>query len=109
MGKPPVYGGGNVNSLPLNIDTIASRVVVLEREMKDIKAEIQEYAVRIENMERGHDVVESELTGIRGLCAEIKEDVKELKEKPMRKFDSISTYVIQWLIVAILGAVLIFK
>lgn len=98
-----------MNSIPITTETIAARVVTLEREMKEVRDELQDHAARIEKAERGHDVVETELTSIRSLCAEIKADVKDLKERPAKRYDTIATAVVQWLILAVLSAAVVFK
>lgn len=98
-----------MNSIPITTDTLAARVVTLEREMKEVREELQDHAARIEKNERGHDIVETELTSIRSLCAEIKADVKELKERPVKRYDTIATAIVQWLILAVLGAAVVFK
>lgn len=98
-----------MNSVPITLDSLAARVVTLEREMKEVREELQDHSNRIEKAERGHDVVETELTNIRSLCAEIKSDVKDLKERPVKRYDTIATAVVQWLILAVLGAAIVFK
>lgn len=98
-----------MNSIPLTIETIAARVITLEREIKEVREELQSHSTRLEKAEREHDVVETELTNIRSLCAEIKSDVKDLKERPVKRYDTIATAVFQWIILAILGAVIVFK
>lgn len=98
-----------MDSVPLTIDSLAARVVTLEREMKEVRDELQDHASRIETSERGHDVVEAELASIRDLCHEIKTDVRDLKERPVKRYDTIATAIIQWVVLGILGAVIIFK
>lgn len=98
-----------MNNVPITPESLAARVATLEREMKEVREDIQDHGARLELVERGHDVVETELTSIRGLCAEIKSDVKDLKERPIKRYDTIATAVVQWLILGVLGAAIIFK
>lgn len=98
-----------MNGIPITTETLVVRVVTLEREMKEVREELQDHGSRLEKTERGHDVVEAELTGIRSLCAEIKADVKDLKERPVKRYDTIANAIVQWLILAVLGAVVVFK
>lgn len=98
-----------MNSTPINLDTLAVRILTLEREMSEIRKDLQDYGARLEKAEKGQGVVETELLSIKQLCDEIKADVKDLKERPVKRYDTIATAVVQWLILAVLGAVVVFK
>ena len=98
-----------MENTPLTLETLAVRVRTLEKGMTHNSENHGEIYARLEAVEKGQGIVSAELSSIRDLCNEIKADVKDLKERPMKKYDSISMAVVQWLILAVLGAALVLK
>lgn len=98
-----------MENTPLSLDTLAVRVKALENAASQNSENHGKIYARLEAVEKGQGIISSELTSIRDLCNEIKADVKDLKERPMKKYDSISMAILQWLILAVLGAALVLK
>lgn len=64
---------------------------------------------RMETVEKGQAVVNNNMNNIITVCNEIKHDVKELKEKPAKRYDSLINSVVQWAVIAALGVWLAVK
>lgn len=64
---------------------------------------------KLEEMESNHKVTSNELDNIKEMLQEIKTDVKDLKEKPTKRYERLTESVIQWVIIAVLVASNIFK
>lgn len=98
-----------MNSLPLTMEGLATRITVLEQESKENHESHGKIYARLEAVENGHAVLDSSLKSLKSLCEEIRADVKELKEKPAKRWDMIVSETIKWLVLAALGAMVIFK
>lgn len=98
-----------MNSTPLTIEALAVRITALEQSAKENHESHGEIYARIEAVEKGHAVLDTNLTNIWKVLKEIQSDVKEMKERPTKRYDKVLDTVVQWLIVAILGAAVIFK
>lgn len=98
-----------MNSTPLTIEALAVRVTALEQTAKENHESHGEIFARIEAVEKGHAVLDTNLTNIWKVLKEIQSDVKEMKERPTKRYDKVIDTVVQWLIVGILGAAVIFK
>lgn len=90
-------------------EVLASRISTLETEMKENSESHGKIYARLETVEKGHAVMDVNLNNILVALREIQADVKDLKSKPGKRFDKVVDTVVQWLIVAILGAAMIFK
>ena len=97
------------NANAVSIAELAARVGALERESKENAKDHLDFRIRIEAIEKNHGVFQSDLKHIQGLCNEIKADVKTLKERPVKRYDAIANAVLQWLVLAVLAAVVVFK
>lgn len=98
-----------MNSTPLTIEALAVRITALEQTAKENHESHGEIYARIEAVEKGHAVLDTNLTNIWKVLKEIQSDVKEMKERPTKRYDKVIDTVVQWLIVGILGAAVIFK
>ena len=98
-----------MNSNPLSLETLAVRITVLEQTASKNSEDHGKIYSRMEAIETGHAVVLSNIDNIIKVCNEIKEDVKELKEKPAKRYDMLINAIAQWIVLAILGATLVFK
>lgn len=97
------------NANAVGIAELKARVETLEREAKENAAAHEAFRERLEKIENGHGVLKQDLLYIQNLCSEIKDDVKTLKDRPAKRYESIISTVLQWLVVAILAAVVVFK
>lgn len=98
-----------MNSTPLTIEALAVRITALEQSAKENHESHGEIYARIESVERGHAILDTSLTNIWTVLKEIQADIKELKEKPAKRWDVIVSETIKWIVVAVLGALVMFK
>lgn len=98
-----------MNSLPPTLESLAARVTVLENANKENHESHGAIYARIEAVEKGHATLDVSLTSIKQVLDEIKADVKDMKEKPVKRWDMIVSESIKWLVVAALGAMVVFK
>ena len=85
------------------------RITALEQSAKENHESHGEIYARIESVERGHAILDTSLTNIWTVLKEIQADIKELKEKPAKRWDVIVSETIKWIVVAVLGALVMFK
>lgn len=86
------------------METLAYRVKVLEDKAERNSEEHGKFYTRIESVENRHDVMQNDISNIKDLCSEIKADVKDLKERPARRWDGLVNSVVQWFALALLAA-----
>lgn len=98
-----------MEKLPLTLDTLAARVTVLERTAHENSESHGKFYARLEQLENGHGILDTNLKNLKDLCEEIRADVKDLKEKPAKRWDMVASEVVKWFVVAALGAMVIFK
>lgn len=98
-----------MNSAPLSLETLAVRVTSLEHTVERNSEDHGKIYARVESVEKGQAVVNNNVSNIITVCNEIKQDVKELKEKPAKRYDSLVNSIIQWIAIAALGAITLIK
>lgn len=98
-----------MNSNPPTLESLAVRITSLEGTAKENHESHGEIYARITALEKGHAVLDNSLTNIWQVLKEIQADVKEMKARPGKRYDKVVEIVVQWLIVGILGAAVIFK
>lgn len=98
-----------MNSLPPTLESLAARVTALESTAAQNHESHGEIYARIESVEKGHAVLDTSLTNIWTVLKEIQSDVKEMKERPTKRYDKVVETVVQWLIVGVLAAAVVFK
>ena len=98
-----------MNSTPLTLESLAVRVTALEKSASDNHESHGAIYARIEAVEKGHAILDNSLANIWTVLKEIQADVKELKDKPAKRWDLIVSESLKWLIIAALGAMVIFK
>lgn len=92
-----------MNSAPLTLETLAVRVTALEHTSERNSEDHGKIYARVEAVEQGQAVVNNNMNNIITVCNEIKQDVKELKEKPAKRWDSLVLAVLQWAVIAAFG------
>lgn len=85
------------------------RVTSLEKTASENHESHGAIYARIEAIEKGHAVLDTNLTNIWKVLNEIQTDIKEMKEKPAKRWDMIVSEAIKWLVIAALGAMVVFK
>lgn len=98
-----------MTNTPLSLETLAIRVATIEKAISENSESHGKLYARIETVEKGQAVINTNLDNIEKLCNEICADVKTLKEKPAKRYDALVNSVMQWLVLAILGAVVVFR
>lgn len=86
------------------IETLALRVSALEDKAERNSEEHGKFYARIEQVETDHGAMRTDIANIKDLCNEIKADVKDLKDKPGRRWEGLVNSVVQWLALALLAA-----
>jgi hypothetical protein len=86
------------------IDTLAVRVKALEDKAEKNSQDHGQIYARIEATEKGQGIIQADLRNIQTLCNEIKADVKDLKERPAKRWDGLANAIIQWAALAALAA-----
>ena len=82
-----------------------ARIHALEEDAERNRDAHKEFYSRIRELEQSAALNRQMIEELK----EIKADVKDLKEKPARRWEMVITQVIQWLIVAALAASALFK
>lgn len=98
-----------MNSTPLTLEALAVRVTALEKTAAENHESHGAIYARIESVEKGHAVLDASLANIRTVLEEIRADVKDLKDKPGKRWDSLVTEALKWVVLAMLGATVVFK
>ena len=98
-----------MNTAPITLESLAVRVTGLEKTASENHESHGAIYARIEAIEKGHAVLDTNLTNIWKVLNEIQADLKELKEKPGKRWDLIVSESIKWLVLAALGAMVVFK
>lgn len=98
-----------MNSAPITLESLAVRVTSLENTARENHESHGEIYARIEAVEKGHAVLDTSLNNIWNVLKEIQADVKEMKSRPVKRYDKAIDTVVQWLIVGILAAAIVFK
>lgn len=98
-----------MNSTPLTLESLAVRVTALEKTAAENHESHGAMYARIEAVEKGHAVLDNNLTNIWNVLKEIQADVKEMKDKPARRWDMLANEALKWVVIAALGAMVVFK
>lgn len=98
-----------MNSTPLTLESLAVRVTALENTAKENHESHGEIYARIEAVEKGHVALDTSLNNIWNVLKEIQADVKEMKARPTKRYDKAVDAIVQWLIVGVLAAAVVFK
>ena len=89
--------------------SIEVRVAAIEKDMERNSTAHREFYGKFEALGKQQAVIDERYSQIQAILAQIQTDLKELKEKPGRRWESLTNAVLQWVVLAILGAVIIFK
>lgn len=98
-----------MNSAPITLESLAVRVTALEHASERNSENHGQLYARIESMEKGYAVVNTNLDNIWTVLREIQSDLKTITDQPRKRMDTIITEAIKYAIIAIFGAITIFK
>lgn len=96
-----------MNGIPLTLETVATRITILEQSAHENSENHGKIYARIEAVEKGQAVINGSLSNIEKVCAAISADVKSLKEKPAKRYETIVVSAIQGVITLIIGGIAI--
>ena len=88
---------------------LEKRVADLEKDSERNQHTHKEFYGKFEELGRGQAVADERYSVIQATLVSIQADLKELKEKPGKRWESVVQTVLQWVVVAILAAVVVFK
>ena len=91
------------------IAVLTQKVLVLERESERNQETHKEFTTRLEEMNSARVRTDVQYTNILTKLEKLENAVEELKEKPAKRWETIVTTALQWLAVAVLAAVAVFK
>lgn len=91
------------------VETLSIRVAALERKSESNSEDHGKIYGRLESVEKGQGVIQADLRNIQNLCDEIRADVKDLKERPVKRWDGIVNAVVQWFVLGLLASYVVFK
>jgi len=80
-----------------------SRISALEKDGERNSTQHREFYNNFKDIAVKQEVSDNTMQNMFSVLSEIKNDVKELKEKPVKKWDNISTYTLTAIIGTILG------
>lgn len=98
-----------INSTPITLESLAARVTALEKTANENHESHGKIYTRLESLENGHAILDTNLTNIWSVLKEIQADLKELKERPAKRWDMVVNETVKWVVIAALGAIVIFK
>ena len=98
-----------MNTTPLTLESLAVRVTSLEKTASENHESHGAIYARIEAIEKGHAILDTNLANIWKVLNEIQADLKDLKEKPTKRWDLIVSETIKWAVIAALGALVALK
>ena len=85
------------------------RIRVLELDGERNQATHKEFFGRLEKLSRQNAVTDERYQQILTGLSEVKSDVRDLKEKPARRWENLVGMVLQWAVLGILSASLLLK
>lgn len=103
------------NNCPINgVNCVSiNRVESIERSVDSMKESgsraHEKIYDRLGSLERDVATLTTQYSNIIDRLATISADLNSLKEKPAKRYENLVNSVLQWLILAILGAVVVFK
>lgn len=95
--------------MPCEICKNEDRIRQLEVDSEHNQATHKEFFGRFEKLERENAVTDERYQQILCTMGEVKADVRELKEKPAKRWEQLVTTALQWLVLGLLALTMIFK
>ncbi len=95
--------------MPYDDRNLEQCVASLKEESKENQSAHREIYAKIEKISQENAVANERYQQILTSMNELKADVKELKERPGKKWDFLMSIVLQWAVLGILAATVILK
>lgn len=89
---------------PVTLETLAVRMAAAEQSIQKNSEDHGKIYARLEQEEQGRAVIQTNLANLTTVCNEIKVDVKDIKDKPAKRYDGLVNAVLQWAVIALLSA-----
>lgn len=85
------------------------RIAALERDRERNGDRHKEFNDRLSDLERVSTARDVKYDNIMELLDEVRDDLRELKEKPGRRWESLMGIVMQWAVLGLLAATMLFR
>lgn len=89
--------------------TIKQRVESLEKDVERNSTTHREFYGKFETLGKQQAVIDERYSQIQTTLVEIQADLRALKEKPGKRWESLASAILQWAVLAILAAVVVFR
>lgn len=90
-------------------ETIENRVKTLEQGAERNAVTHKEFYERLAALDVTLAKMGTEYQNIMAMLSEVKNDVKELKEKPAKRWEYVVNIVLQWAVLGVLASTILFK
>lgn len=88
---------------------LEARVTALEEDIKRNQTTHREFYEKFEALGRQQAVIDERYSQIQTTLVQIQADLKDLKDKPGKRWENLVSAALQWLVLAMLAAVIVFK
>lgn len=88
---------------------LEARVDAIEKDLERNSVAHREFYGKFEVLGKQQAVIDERYTQIQAILSQIQTDLKDLKEKPAKRWENITNAVMQWVVLAVLAATLVFK
>lgn len=85
------------------------RVEALEKDIERNQNTHREFYGKFEALGKQQAIIDERYSQIQSTLVEIQADLRALKDKPAKRWESLANAVLQWLVLAVLAAVIVFK
>ncbi len=92
-----------------DIAVLAQKVLVLERDSEKNQETHKEFLSRLEEISNAKVRTDVQYANIMTKLDKLEIAVEELREKPARRWETVVTAALQWIVVAVMAAIAIFK
>ncbi len=92
-----------------DIAVLAQKVLSLEREAERNQETHKEFTSRLEEINNAKVRTDVQYANIMTKLDKLEIAVEELRQKPARRWETIVTTALQWIVVAVMAAIAVFK
>ncbi len=92
-----------------DIAVLAQKVIALERESERNQETHKDFLSRLEEINNAKVRTDVQYANIMTKLDKLESAVEELREKPARRWETIVTTALQWIVVAVMAAIAVLK
>ena len=85
------------------------RVEALEKDIERNQTTHREFYGKFEALGKQQAIIDERYSNIQATLVDIQADLRAIKEKPAKRWENITNAVLQWLVLAVLAAVVVLK